>query len=37
MTAYHLGAVLQRDLMAVWNLLDWILDWNDEYREILKG
>lgn len=25
---YRLGAVLQGNLMRVWNLLDWILGWN---------
>lgn len=35
-SAYCLGAVLQSDLMAVWNLLDRILDWKDAQRKTLK-
>lgn len=31
-SAYCLGAVLQSDLMGVWNLLDWVLDWKVKMR-----
>lgn len=35
--AYRLVAMLQSDLMAVWNLLDRILDGKDASRKTLKA